>query len=47
MYRIYKNGVYKTWATSRDLALMWIREEVYHGGGTYEEFEILDGSDAA
>ena len=47
MYRIYQNGEYITWASSRDLALMWIREEVYNNGGNYEEFEILDGSDAA
>ena len=43
-YKIYYLGVYKKWTNTRDSAVDWIMAEVKHGA-TYEDFEILDGSD--
>ena len=45
MYKIYKNGEYKKWTSTRDQALKWVMAEVRTGGGSAEEFEILDQND--
>lgn len=46
-YKIYFRGAYKKHFHDRDQALAWIRTEVASGGLDFEDFEILDGSDAA
>ena len=45
IYEIHYKGLRKTVFWDRDQALNWIRQEVASGGGDFEDYEILDGSD--
>ena len=45
MYKIYYMNNYKTWKNTRDQAVSWILQSVAKGGGSFEDYEILDGSD--
>jgi hypothetical protein len=45
MYKIYYMNNYKTWANTRDQAVAWILSECESSGASFEDFEILDGSD--
>ena len=45
-YKILYRGRFKKHFHDRDQALAWIRQEVSSGGVDFEDFEILDGSDA-
>lgn len=45
VYKVYYKGTYKKHFHDRDLASMWIRQEVFSGGLDFEDFEILDRSD--
>lgn len=45
-YKIYFRGAFKKHFHDRDQALAWIATEV-RMGSDFEDFEILDGSDAA
>ena len=45
VYKIYYMNNYKTYKMSRDAALDWIEAQVRTGGGSYEDYEILDRSD--
>lgn len=45
LYKIHYKGRYKKVFWDRDQALNWIAQEVASGGGDFEDYEILDGSD--
>ena len=47
VFKVFYKGNYKKFAFSRDQALAWIAQEVAAGGGVWEDYEILDGSEAA
>lgn len=45
VYKIYYMNNYKTYKMTRDAALDWVEAQVRTGGGSREDYEILDGSD--
>jgi hypothetical protein len=47
MYRVYHLNVYKRSFPTRDMAVDWILNRVFDGGGrtAYGDYEILDESD--
>lgn len=45
VYKIYYLNNYKKRTFSRDAALDWVEAQVRTGGGSYEDYEILDNSD--
>lgn len=47
LYKVYYKGAYKKFTFTRDQALSWVSQEVAAGGGVWEDYEILDGSDTA
>jgi hypothetical protein len=42
VYKIYYMNNYKTSRMSRDLALDWVEIQVRTGGGSREDYEIVD-----
>jgi len=42
LYKIFYLGQYKTYKYDRDAALKWIATEVRTGGGSFEDYEIVD-----
>ena len=44
IYKIYYMNNYKTYKMTRDAALDWVEAQVRTGGGSREDYEILDGS---
>jgi len=45
VYKVYYRNRYKKAFYHRDGALNWIAQEIQSGGGSFEDYEILDGSD--